>query len=265
MGMSTKTYVIKFGGNALSDETAKRFAESVKTVKDTGANLIIVHGGGPQINAMLEQLNIQSHFVNGMRFTDDKTLAVAEMVLAGSVNKMLTKNLLSAGVNAVGLSGTDGNLLTATKLTQHHGEPIDLGYVGEVQAVNTELLTQLLNAGLTPVIAPIANGNDYQTLNINADIAAGEIAKALAADALILMTNISGLLDAKQEVIHHINKAGIEALIQDGIINGGMIPKVQAALDVLQSAKMVKIIDGRAETSLVDAILNKPVGTTISA
>ncbi len=263
--MDSKTYVIKFGGNALNDNTAKSFAQSVKAVKDTGAKLILVHGGGPQISSMLEQLNIQSYFINGMRFTDDKTLAVAEMVLTGNVNKMLTKNLLSADVNAIGLSGTDGNLLSAKKLTQHHGQPVDLGYVGEVQTVNTDLLRKLLNADLTPVIAPLANGIDYQTLNINADIAAGEIAKALAADALILMTNISGLLDANEHVIHQTNKAEIEALIKDGTINGGMIPKVQAALDVLQSAKMVKIIDGRAETSLMDAILNKPVGTTINA
>lgn len=262
--MQNKTYVIKFGGNVLTKATAISFAKSIKSIKELGANIVIVHGGGPQINSLLDKLGVQSHFVDGMRYTDEATLNAVEMVLSGQVNKMLVKNLNSLQLNGIGLSGVDANLLVAKKLTQQAGKVIDLGQVGEIQTVNAQLLIDLLNLQLIPVIAPIATGLDGQTLNINADVAAGEIARALNADALILMSNIPGLLDSKGQVIHQTNVADIEALIADGTINGGMIPKTRSAIAVLDKVTRVKIIDGRDENSLVQTLTQHNIGTTIN-
>lgn len=262
--MQNKTLVIKFGGNALSEATAVSFAKSIKTLKNLGARVIIVHGGGPQINALLDALNIQSHFVDGMRYTDDKTLSVVEMVLAGQVNKMLAKQLNFVGIDAVGLSGTDNGLLIAEKLTQQNGKAIDLGFVGQITSINHLLLQNLLNLGLTPVIAPIATSQRQETLNINADIAAGEIAKAVAADAFILMTNIAGLLDKQGQVIYQVTRTDIDNLINDGTINGGMIPKTRSAVDVLERVGVVKIIDGRDDNNLVATFQQDNIGTTIT-
>ncbi len=264
--MSKQIVVIKFGGNALTAETGRAFCQTLAKLPAMGFAPVIVHGGGPQINAMLSALHIDSHFVGGLRYTDAKTLAVAEMVLSGQVNKMLVQFLGDANAAAVGLSGKDGKILVAEKLqADDNGQPLDLGFVGRVSEVRPQLLQTLIGADFIPVIAPLAYGSDGQTYNINADFAAAALARALAAQQLLLMTNIPGLLDAEGQVIALATATEIEGLIDTGVIAGGMIPKTRAASATLDRVKQVHIIDGRVAENLIAVLSGQPIGTTLLA
>ncbi len=232
--MNKKNIVIKFGGNALNKTTGRAFCKVLAQLPRLGFAPIVVHGGGPQINSMLEALAIESRFVNGLRYTDEKTLSVAEMVLSGQVGKMLVQFLADENTLAVSISGKDGKTLIADKMTRDdNGKPIDLGFVGNVSMVNPTLLNTLTSAGFIPIVAPLAYGNDGITYNINADYAAAAIAKAVSAEHFIMMTNINGLLDNEKNIIHQTNSQEIRELIQDNIIQGGMIPKTLSAIDTL--------------------------------
>lgn len=260
-----KTIVIKFGGNALNEATGQDFCRVVAQLPALGFAPIIVHGGGPQINAMLDAVGIESHFVGGLRYTDEKTLAIAEMVLSGQVGKMLVQFLGQENAPAVSISGKDGKTLIAEKLTtDDNGNAIDLGLVGSVTSVTPTLLNTLIQNDFIPVIAPLAYGNDGQTYNINADYAAAAIAKAVSAQHFIMMTNISGLLDAEQQTIHHASTADIHQLIDNHVIQGGMIPKTLSAVDTLTHVGEVNIIDGRNAENLLDLLSGKVLGTTIT-
>ncbi|PIE45339.1 MAG: acetylglutamate kinase [Gammaproteobacteria bacterium] len=259
-----KIIVIKFGGNALTNETGRAFCQTVARLPEMGYAPIIVHGGGPQINAMLDALNVKSHFVNGLRFTDEDTLAVAEMVLSGQVGKMLVQFLNNENVPAVGVSGKDGKMLIAEKMTQDdHGNAIGLGFVGHIQSANPRLLNALTDNGFIPVVAPLAHGQDGHTYNINADYAAAAIAEAVCAQHFIVMTNIEGLLDAQQQIIRRATTADINQLIKDGVIQGGMIPKTLSAVDTLDRVGEVNIIDGRNADNLIALLSYQTIGTTI--
>lgn len=257
--------VIKFGGNALTAASGRAFCQCVAQLPQLGFFPIIIHGGGPQINDLLNALNIKSHFVNGLRYTDSETLTAAEMVLSGQVNKMLVQFLGNEQANAVGISGKDGKLLTAAKMTQDsQGSPIDLGYVGTIKKVNPHILQTLTQQQFIPVIAPLAYGEDGQTYNINADYVAAAIAKAVNAKHFIMMTNIDGLQDAQKETIHHANRHDIQQLIETQVIQGGMIPKTLSAIDTLSQVGEVNIIDGRNPDNLIAVLSGETVGTTIT-
>lgn len=260
-----KVVVIKFGGNALTAETGKAFCQAVAKLPDMGFSPVVVHGGGPQISAMLSALNMESHFVKGLRYTDEKTLQVAEMVLSGQVNKMLVQFLGDANAAAVGISGKDGKTLVAEKLiTDDSGESIDLGFVGTITSVNPGLLETLIANQFIPVLAPLAFGANGQTYNINADYAAAALARALEAAHFIVMTNITGLLGADGQVISHATRTDIARLIRDGVIAGGMIPKTQSAVETLDKVGEVNIIDGRDANHLTAVLGGQTIGTTIT-
>jgi len=269
-----KTIVIKYGGNAMIDDKLKQsFARDIVMMKLIGLKPIVVHGGGPQIGSLLEQLNIESHFINGMRVTDSKTMNVVEMVLGGMVNKEIVGLISHNGGKAVGLTGKDGNLLKATKLKVKHKTPemsateiIDIGHVGEVQEVNTDLLNMLTNSDYIPVIAPIGVDDKGTTYNINADLVAGKVAEVLKAEKLILLTNIAGLMNANGEVLTGLTTTEVDELIADGTIHGGMLPKIGCALSAVNSGvKSVHIIDGRVEHScLLEIFTDEGVGTLIT-
>lgn len=256
--------VIKFGGNALTAETAQAFCREVAKLPTLGYSPIIVHGGGPQIDSMLQSLHIESRFIGGLRFTDSDTLAVVEMVLSGQVGKMLVQYLNQAGAPAVSISGKDGKTLLAEKLRQdQNGNPIDLGFVGSITQVNPDLLTTLSKRGFVPIVAPLACAQDGQTYNINADYAAAAIAKAVAAQHFIVMTNTAGLLDAKQQLISSATADDIHALIDNKTIIGGMIPKTLSAIETLSTVGEVNIIDGRQPSNLTAVLSDHRIGTTI--
>jgi acetylglutamate kinase len=269
-----KTVVIKYGGNAMTDEKLKQsFARDIVMMKLIGLNPIVVHGGGPQIGSLLEQLNIESHFINGMRVTDSKTMDVVEMVLGGMVNKEIVGLINHNGGKAIGLTGKDGNLLKATKLKVKHKTPemaateiIDIGHVGEVQSVNTELLEMLCNSDYIPVIAPIGVDENGTSYNINADLVAGTLAEVVKAEKLILLTNIAGLMDKDGEVLTGLTTKEVDRLIADGTIHGGMLPKIGCALSAVKAGvKRVHIIDGRVEHScLLEIFTDEGVGTLIT-
>ena len=269
-----KTVVIKYGGNAMTDEKLKQsFARDIVMMKLIGLNPIVVHGGGPQIGSLLEQLNIESHFINGMRVTDSKTMDVVEMVLGGMVNKEIVGLINHNGGKAIGLTGKDGNLLRATKLKVKHKTPemaateiIDIGHVGEVQSVNTELLEMLCNSDYIPVIAPIGVDEKGTSYNINADLVAGTLAEVVKAEKLILLTNIAGLMDKDGEVLTGLTTQEVDRLIDDGTIHGGMLPKIGCALSAVKAGvKRVHIIDGRVEHScLLEIFTDEGVGTLIT-
>ncbi|MBS9778024.1 MAG: acetylglutamate kinase [Gammaproteobacteria bacterium] len=260
-----KTIVIKFGGNVLNTETGKAFCSVVAQLPEKEFSPIIVHGGGPQINAMLKTTGIQSHFINGLRYTDEKTLEIAEMVLSGHVGKMLSQFLGEKGVSAVSISGKDAQTFIAKKMTtDDNGNAIDLGFVGNITKVTPTLINTLTKSGVIPIIAPIAYGKDGNTYNINADYAASAVAKAVSAHHLIMMTNISGLLDADKNIIHHTNTVKIHKLITDGVIQGGMIPKTLSAIETLSHVGEVNIIDGRDADILLSLLSGDIVGTTIT-
>ena len=234
--------VIKFGGHAMGDDAAmEQFARDIVLMKQVNVNPIIVHGGGPMINEMLEKQGVKSEFVNGKRVTDAETMKIVEMVLSGSVNKRIVGAINKQGGKAVGLSGKDANLMICTK-----AEP-DLGFVGEPSKINPEVLHTFLDSDLIPVIAPIGVGEDGQTYNVNGDTAAGAIAAGLNADRLLLLTDVSGVKDADGNVITHLTPAHVAQLTAEGVIAGGMIPKTQTALAAIEGGvRGVVILDGRA-------------------
>jgi len=269
-----KTIVIKYGGNAMIDEKLKAsFARDIVMMKLIGINPIVVHGGGPQIGSLLEQLKIESHFINGMRVTDSKTMDVVEMVLGGMVNKEIVGLINSAGGKAIGLTGKDGELLRARKLKVKHKTPemeapeiIDIGHVGEVESVNVKVLEMLENSDFIPVIAPIGVGEDGHAYNINADLVAGKVAEVLMAEKLMLLTNIAGLLDKNGKVLTGLTTAQVDALIADGTIYGGMLPKIDCALSAVKSGvRSAHIIDGRVEHAcMLEIFTDEGVGTLIT-
>ena len=264
-----RTIVIKFGGNAMVDpELFETFARDVVLMKLVGMNPVIVHGGGPQIGALLDRLKIKSEFVEGMRVTDAPTMNVVEMVLGASVNKEIVDCIHRNGGRAVGLTGKDGELLKAQKLQlEHSGENLrDIGLVGEVTSVDTQVLNMLGDSDFIPVIAPIAGGADGKTYNINADLVAGKIAEVLHAEKLMLLTNVAGLLDQDGEVLTGLSTTEVDRLITDCVIHGGMLPKIRCALDaVKQGVKSAHIIDGRVpHAALLEIFTDEGIGTLIS-
>jgi acetylglutamate kinase len=264
-----RTIVIKFGGNAMVDpELFETFARDVVLMKLVGMNPVIVHGGGPQIGALLDRLKIKSEFVEGMRVTDAPTMNVVEMVLGASVNKEIVDCIHRNGGRAVGLTGKDGELLKAQKLQlEHSGENLrDIGLVGEVTSVDTQVLNMLGDSDFIPVIAPIAGGADGKTYNINADLVAGKIAEVLHAEKLMLLTNVAGLLDQDGEVLTGLSTTEVDRLIADGVVQGGMLPKIRCALDaVKQGVKSAHIIDGRVpHAALLEIFTDEGIGTLIS-
>jgi acetylglutamate kinase len=271
---SGKTIVVKYGGNAMTDDTLKNsFARDMVMLKLIGINPIVIHGGGPQIGEMLERLNIQSEFVNGMRVTTTEAMDVVEMVLGGQVNKDIVNLINQNGGKAIGLTGKDGQLLHAkkmhvTKQTPDMQQPeiIDIGHVGEVTRVNTQVLDMLSQSDFIPVIAPIGVDTDGASYNINADLVAGKVAEVLRAEKLILLTNISGLQDKSGEVLTGLSTQEVDDLIADGTIYGGMLPKIQCALDAVHAGvTSAHIIDGRVPNStLLELFTDEGVGTLIT-
>jgi acetylglutamate kinase len=264
-----KTIVIKYGGNAMTDEALKHgFARDVVLLKLVGMNPVIVHGGGPHINALLAKVGKQSQFVDGMRVTDRETMDVVEMVLGGTVNKEIVNLINQQGGMAVGLTGKDGGFIRARKLKVKNNDEewIDIGHVGEVVAIDPELVTLLDSGDFIPVIAPIGVGREGEAYNINADLVAGKLAVTLQAEKLILLTNTSGVIDRAGNVLTGLTLARISELVADATISGGMLPKVQCALDaVANGVKTAHIIDGRVEHALLLEILtDEGVGTLIT-
>ncbi len=269
-----KTIVVKFGGNAMVDEKLKAsFARDIVMMKLVGMNPVVIHGGGPQIGELQARLQIESHFVNGMRVTDSKTMDVVEMVLGGGVNKEIVNLIHHAGGKAVGITGKDGQLIKARKLkvTRHTPEMeapeiIDIGHVGEVESVNTGVIDMLTNSDFIPVIAPIGVDSEGNSYNINADLVAGKIAEVLKAEKLILLTNVAGLQDKNGKVLTGLSTRQVDELIADGTIYGGMLPKIRCALDAVKGgARTAHIIDGRVNhATLLEIFTDLGVGTLIS-
>lgn len=255
-----KTLVIKFGGHAMGDdELTREFANDVVLLRQFGLRPVIVHGGGPQIGKMLERLNIKSKFVDGLRVSDLKTVEIAEMVLSGGINKGLVTAINQAGGKAVGLSGKDANLITAKKMRE------DLGFAGEPEATDVEVLNTLSANGFIPVISPISAGAEGASFNVNADTAAGTIAAALGAARLMLLTDIEGVLDKGKNLLTNLSADDARQLISNGTAQGGMIPKLQTAIDaVTTGVEAVVILDGRrAHGLLVELFTDKGAGTLI--
>ncbi len=265
---SGQTVVIKYGGNAMTDETLKRsFAQNVVMMKQVGINPVVVHGGGPQIGQMLSRLAIESQFIDGMRVTDAPTMEVVEMVLGGLVNKSIVSLLNQVGGRAIGLTGKDAGLIEATPMRLPGKPDVSLGFVGEVRNIRTGVLNRLMDNDIIPVIAPIgtdANGNSY---NINADLVASSIAIALNASRLLLLTNTPGILDQSGELLTGLTPKDIAALIEEGTLYGGMLPKVQCSLDAVNAGvRSVVIIDGRVEHAvLLELFTDQGLGTLIHA
>lgn len=262
-----KTIVIKFGGNAMIDEQLKSsFAMDVVLLKLVGMNPVVVHGGGPQINEHLEKIGKKGEFINGVRVTDEETMDVVEMISGGQINKEIVHQINMHGGKAVGLTGQDGNFIHASKLDKDKdGKKIDLGYVGKIESIDPSLIDFLDTGDFIPVIAPIGIGSDGKTYNINADVVAGKLAEVLMAEKLILMTNTKGVLDNQNNLITGIKPNDIETLINDGTLSGGMLPKIESAMDAAKGGvNSVHIIDGRVEHALLLEILtNQGVGTLI--
>ena len=255
-----ETFVVKYGGHTMGDPTlAELFANDVVLLSHVGISAIIVHGGGPQIAEMLDRLKIQSTFVDGLRVTDADTVEVVEMVLAGKINKQIAAAINQAGGLAVGLSGKDGNLIRATKVRRSKSDPnsnieniLDLGFVGEPEEISCQLLEFFKKTDIIPVIAPIGAGKNGETFNINADTAAGSIASAMTASRLLLLTDVTGVLDAKGKLITKMNVKEARALIKDGTVNGGMIPKVETCVKAVENGvDAAVIIDGRVPHALL--------------
>lgn len=269
------TIVVKYGGHAMVDERLKKnFALDMILMKYVGLNPVVVHGGGPQIGSFLKRLSIDSEFVDGMRVTDKQTMDVVEMVLVGKVNKEIVALINRNGGRSVGLSGKDGKLITAKKMkyfkkrgNDQPPEIIDIGMVGEVTSVNNEILKSLLEGGFIPVIAPVGAGNKGETYNINADHVAGHVASSLKARKLILLTDTEGVLDGEGSLLSTIRVGEVQALIDDGTIRGGMIPKVHCCVDALKKGvKKAHIIDGRKDHAMLLEIFTRVgVGTEIVA
>ena len=270
-----KTIVIKYGGNAMVDEALKQsFARDVVLMKLVGMNPVIVHGGGPQIGKLLERIGKKSEFVQGMRVTDRETMDVVEMVLGGLVNKEIVSLINKNGGKAVGLTGKDGGLIRARKLVMKSvpaeglpSEIIDIGHVGEVESIDPEVVALLDTRNFIPVIAPIGVGPDGEAYNINADVVAGKLAITLRAEKLMLLTNTTGVLDKEGKLLTGLTIDKVNALIADGTIHGGMLPKVNYALDAVNSGvKSAHIIDGRVEHAvLLEVFTDQGVGTLIKS
>ena len=270
-----KTLVIKYGGHAMGDPAlAKLFAQDVVLLKQVGVNPIVVHGGGPQIGRMLQQLNVQSTFIDGLRVTDAQTIAVVEMVLAGKINKEIVTNINAHGGIGVGISGKDANLIKARKLRRTKKDPesniekmLDLGFVGEPVTVNPHVLDAFHQTDMIPVIAPIGIGEKGETYNINADTAAGAIAKAVGAVRLFMLTDVQGILRKDGSLVRDVTRSAAEALIADGTVTGGMIPKVETCMDaVTHGVEAAVIIDGRTpHATLLEVFTERGAGTLIRA
>ncbi|MET0307580.1 MAG: acetylglutamate kinase [Sphingomonas sp.] len=270
-----KTFVVKYGGHAMGDPELQRdFAEDVVLLKAVGINPIVVHGGGPQIGAMLKRLGVESQFVGGLRVTDAETARIAEMVLAGSINKEIVGWISQAGGRAVGISGKDAALVTAEKVRRTEPDPlqgierhVDLGFVGEPVAVDPAILKSLAAQGFIPVVAPIAMGADGQTYNINADTMAGAIAGACGASRFFLLTDVPGVMDKSGELMTDLDPAGIAALKGDGTISGGMIPKVETCVAAVNAGvDAAVILDGRIpHAMLLEIFTRQGAGTLVHA
>jgi acetylglutamate kinase len=263
--------VVKYGGHAMGDEaSAKSFARDIVLMEQTAINPVVVHGGGPQIGEMLKRLGIKSEFADGLRITDKATVEIVEMVLAGSINKQIVGFINAAGGRAIGLSGKDGNMVTARKLTRTMVDPdsniekvVDLGFVGEPEKVDTTVLNQILGRELIPVLAPVATSADGATYNVNADTFAGAIAGALKAKRLLLLTDVPGVLDKSKQLIKELSVDDARRLIADGTISGGMIPKVETCIYALDAGvEGVVIVDGKQEHAvLIELLTDAGAGT----
>lgn len=268
-----KTVVIKFGGNAMVDEDLKHsFARDIVLMKLVGINPVVVHGGGPQIGNLLEKIGKSTEFIDGMRVTDSETMDVVEMVLGGLVNKQIVNLINMHGGKAVGLTGKDGNFIHAKKITIQKSVPqaatseiIDLGHVGEVSSIDPSVVDMLGHSDFIPVIAPIGVGKDGHSYNINADLVAGKVAEVLRAEKLMLLTNTAGILDKHNQLLTGLSISDIDALIADGTIAGGMIPKTRCATDALKGGvNSVHIIDGRVDHAvLLELLTDEGVGTLL--
>ncbi|MCK2185344.1 acetylglutamate kinase [Halomonas getboli] len=271
---SGKTVVVKYGGNAMTEDTLiDSFARDMVLMKEVGINPVVVHGGGPQIGELLGKLKIESRFVNGMRVTDAETMDVVEMVLGGLVNKGIVNLINQSGGKAIGLTGKDGGQIRARQLQVEQQTPdmaaseiIDIGHVGEVEHISTDLIEMLAERDFIPVIAPIGVDEAGRSYNINADLVAGKVAEALDAEKLMLLTNVSGLMNAEGEVLTGLTTAQVDALIADGTIHGGMLPKIRCALDAVKGGvASAHIVDGRVpHATLLEIFTNAGVGTLIT-
>ncbi len=267
------TFVVKYGGHAMGQEhLARDFARDVALLQQVGIDVVVVHGGGPQIKSMLDRLAIKSAFVDGLRVTDAATVEVVEMVLAGKINKEIVGAIQAAGGKAVGISGKDARLIQAERLTRTRRDPatgavetVDLGFVGDPKLVDRSILDVLAGSGIMPVVAPVGAGEDGQTYNINADTAAGAIAGAVKAKRLLMLTDVAGVLDAEKKLLSWISVDRAKELIADGTISGGMIPKVETCLDAVeQGVEAATILDGRVPHALLlELFTEHGIGTQI--
>lgn len=262
------TLVIKYGGNAMTEPELKEgFAKDIVLLKLVGINPVVVHGGGPQINEMLEKVGKVGEFVQGMRVTDSETMNIVEMVLGGGVNKEIVSLLNQHGGKAVGITGRDNHFIRAKKLTvkTEDQQTVDIGQVGEIESIDCRLITQMVGAGYIPVIAPIGVGANGEAFNINADLVAGRLAEELNAEKLVMMTNITGVLDKQGQLLTNLTPSDIENLIEDGTLYGGMLPKIASALEAAQNGvKAVHIIDGRVpNVLLLEIFTDQGIGTMI--
>ncbi len=270
-----RTFVVKYGGHAMGDpDLAHDFAEDVVLLKAVGINPVVVHGGGPQIGSMLKKLGVESTFVDGLRVTDKATAEVAEMVLSGAINKEIVRWISGAGGKAIGISGKDGGLVTASKVQRTTKDPgsqieqvVDLGFVGEPKSVDTSVIKTISDAGMIPVIAPIAVGEDGETYNINADTMAGAIAAALGAARLFLLTDVAGVLDKNKQLLTDLRPANIAKLQTDGTISGGMIPKLETCIHAVEAGcEAAVVLDGRVpHAMLLEIFTSRGAGTLIRA
>ena len=268
-----KLIVVKYGGNAMTDPALESsFARDIVLLKTVGMHPVVVHGGGPQVDNLLKELGRQSDRIDGMRVTDKSTMDIVEMVLGGSVNKSIVSLINKHGGRAIGLTGKDANLILAKKLMMEKIDadgiavPVDLGFVGDVVSVNKDVINMLIASDFIPVIAPLGVDEEGNTYNINADLVAGKVAEFLQAEKLMLLTNIKGVLGRDGEVVTGLTPKTVDGLIADGIISGGMIPKIQCALDAVRSGvKSAVIVDGRVpHATLLEIFTNEGVGTLIS-
>ncbi len=269
-----KTIVVKYGGNAMvDDKLSAGFAKDIVLMKLVGMNPVVVHGGGPQIGELLKRLNIETHFIDGMRVTDSQTMDVVEMVLGATVNKGIVNSLNRNGGKAIGITGKDGKLILAEKLTVTHQsaemkapEIIDIGHVGDVTAINTEIVDVLIKSDFIPVIAPIGVDEQGNSYNINADLVAGKMASVLRAEKLMLLTNVAGLLDGEGKVLTGLSVNRVDELIANGTIHGGMLPKIRCALNaVKEGVASSHIIDGRVPHAiLLEIFTDAGIGTLIT-
>ena len=268
-----KTVVVKYGGNAMGEEgVANHFAQDIVLMRQTGIEPVVVHGGGPQIGTMLKRLEIKSNFIDGLRVTDQAAIDVVEMVLTGTINKQIVSAINNAGGKAVGVSGKDGQLIIAKKLVKTRRNPdtgkdetIDLGFVGEPEEINTEVLQTIVRADMVAVIAPIGVGRAGETYNINADTVAGAVAGALKADRMLLLTDVPGVMDRNGNLIARLTTTEARALIKDGTISGGMIPKVETCIDAAElGVRAAVILDGRVQhVLLIELFTEHGAGTMI--